>query len=134
MEIDLCVLCITFLTLFYSVLLNAFQGAALSEMTAIYHVGCFSFFFSPPHLLKLCTVKIKSYCFSFPVLPGKMSIGFGPKHPGSSFTTCTAGLTRMLTGGPLGFCSFTPSLKVQQMPKLEEMVIVGTDVFGSVVI
>lgn len=48
MEIDLCILCITFSMLFYLVLVNAFQGAALSEMTAIYYMACFSFGFPPP--------------------------------------------------------------------------------------
>lgn len=124
MEIDLCILCITFSTLLYSVLLNAFQGAALSEMTAVYHIECFSFCFPPPLTCWSFAVKIKSYCFSFLVPPWKMSIGFGPKCPGSSFIPCTAGLASVLTRGPLGFCSFTSSLlcsKCQSWGRGKEM-------------
>lgn len=68
------------------------------------------FLFPPPFTCWSFAVKIKSYCFSFLVPPGKMSIGFGPKCPGSSFVPCTAGLVSALTRGPLGFCSFTSSL------------------------
>lgn len=150
--------------LLYSVLLNAFQGAPLSDMTSICHIGYFPFyklnnmlilwslltllilksklicqptpasqrFHCPPpnpmenhhctckskpllargspSLLRLCTIKIKSFCFSFPVPPGKVPTGFGSKPNGFSFFSCRTALALVLPACLLGFGSSTPSL------------------------
>lgn len=149
--------------LLYSVLLNAFQGAPLSDMTSICHIGYFLFYklnnmlilwslltllilksrlicqptpasqrfhYPPPNpmenhhctckskpllargspsLLRLCTIKIKSFCFSFPVPPGKVPTGFGPKPNGFSFSSCMTALALVLLACLLGFGSSTPS-------------------------